>query len=223
MVLEAERHGCVREVLVIAAALSIQDPRERPAEHRQAADEMHRRFRRRRGIATSSSFVALWDHLRERAAGAVRRTSSAGCAAAEYLNYLRVREWQDLFSQLRQVDRPARHPPRQRGRPPRPRPSGGAGRPAQPSRHARRHRVTSRERSEYNGAHGSKFAIGSGSVLPQAAAVGHRRRARRDQPAVGPTAASVQPEWAESIGKHLDQSTATASHVGRSAAAGRCQ
>ena len=62
MVLEAERHGCVREVLVIAAALSIQDPRERPEEHRQQADELHRRF----AVPGSDllSLVALWDYLR---------------------------------------------------------------------------------------------------------------------------------------------------------------
>ncbi|MBI5088243.1 MAG: ATP-dependent RNA helicase HrpA, partial [Actinobacteria bacterium] len=63
MVLEADRLDCVREVLVIAAALSIQDPRERPAEAQQAADEAHRRF-----ATDGSDFLALvrlWDHLRE--------------------------------------------------------------------------------------------------------------------------------------------------------------
>ena len=69
MVLESERHGCVREVLVIASGLSIQDPRERPAEKREQANEMHARFR----VDGSDllSMVALWDHLREQAARAV--------------------------------------------------------------------------------------------------------------------------------------------------------
>ena len=63
MVLEADRHGCVREVMVIAAALSIQDPRERPAEHQQAAAELHARF-----ADADSDFLAylkLWEHLAE--------------------------------------------------------------------------------------------------------------------------------------------------------------
>src|SRR6185503_20436126 len=64
MVLEAERNGCVREVLVIAAALSIQDPRERPAEMQQQAAQQHRRF-----ADPDSDFVTylnLWDYLTER-------------------------------------------------------------------------------------------------------------------------------------------------------------
>ena len=100
MVLEAERPGCVREVLVIASALSIQDSRERPAEHRDAADALHRRF----DVAGSDllSIVALWDHLREQQR-ALSSNQFRRLCRSEYLNYLRVREWQDLFSQLRQV------------------------------------------------------------------------------------------------------------------------
>ncbi|NBV04042.1 MAG: hypothetical protein EBS10_07710, partial [Acidimicrobiia bacterium] len=66
MIIESDRHGCVREVLVIAAALSIQDVRERPREHRERADTLHRRF----DVVGSDllSIVALWDHLRERQA-----------------------------------------------------------------------------------------------------------------------------------------------------------
>ena len=71
MVLESERHGCVREVLVIASGLSIQDPRERPEEQREKANELHARFR----VDGSDllSMVALWDHLRDEAARAVRQ------------------------------------------------------------------------------------------------------------------------------------------------------
>ncbi|GAA2582470.1 ATP-dependent RNA helicase HrpA [Actinomadura fulvescens] len=100
MVLEADKNGCVREVLVIAAALSIQDPRERPAEHQQAADEKHRRF-----ADPTSDFLAylnLWNYLREQqrelSGSAFRRMCKN-----EFLHFLRVREWQDLHSQLRQV------------------------------------------------------------------------------------------------------------------------
>jgi ATP-dependent helicase HrpA len=97
MILEADRNGCAREVLIIASALSIQDPRERPADAQQAADEAHRRF-----VEPDSDFIAflnLWDYLaarqRELSGSAFRRM-----CRAEYLNYLRVREWQDLHGQL---------------------------------------------------------------------------------------------------------------------------
>jgi ATP-dependent helicase HrpA len=100
MVVEADRNGCVREVLVIAAALSIQDPRERPADKQQAADEKHARF-----ADKESDFVAylnLWEHVRtqqrELSSSAFRRL-----CRAEFLNYLRIREWQDINAQLRQL------------------------------------------------------------------------------------------------------------------------
>src|SRR6266849_1547750 len=98
MILEAGRNGCTREVLIITAALSITDPRERPAESREAADAMHARF-----AEPGSDFLAfltLWDYLRDRqrelSASAFRRM-----CRREYLHYLRVREWQDVYGQLR--------------------------------------------------------------------------------------------------------------------------
>ena len=100
MILEADRLGCLREVLVITAALSIQDPRERPVEQRARADQLHARFRDPR-----SDFMAwlnLWRHLRtqqkEMGSSAFRRM-----CRQEHLNYLRVREWQEFESQLRTV------------------------------------------------------------------------------------------------------------------------
>ncbi|MDX6355626.1 MAG: ATP-dependent helicase HrpA, partial [Streptomyces sp.] len=102
MVLEADRNGCVREVMVIAAALSIQDPRERPSEKQAQADQQHARFREE-----SSDFLAflnLWTYIRDRQ----RELSSSGfrrMCRGEFLNYLRIREWQDIYSQLRTVAR----------------------------------------------------------------------------------------------------------------------
>ena len=100
MILEAERPGCVREVIVIAAALSLQDPRERPAEQQAQADQQHARFK-----AEGSDFLTwlnLWRYLKEQqqelSSSAFRRMCKR-----EFLNYLRVREWQDFESQLRQV------------------------------------------------------------------------------------------------------------------------
>ncbi|HKD87356.1 MAG TPA: ATP-dependent RNA helicase HrpA, partial [Streptosporangiaceae bacterium] len=102
MILEAGRNGCAREVLIITAALSIQDPRERPADIRDAADAMHRRF-----AEPGSDFLAfltLWDYLREQQ----RELSSSAfrrMCRREYLHFLRVREWQDLYAQLQQAAR----------------------------------------------------------------------------------------------------------------------
>ncbi|WP_184715698.1 ATP-dependent RNA helicase HrpA [Streptosporangium saharense] len=102
MVIEADRNGCVREVMVIAAALSIQDPRERPADKQQAADEKHRRFADKESDFVS--YLNLWNYLqeqqRELSSSAFRRLCKS-----EFLNYLRVREWQDVYSQLRQMSK----------------------------------------------------------------------------------------------------------------------
>ncbi|MCW2942767.1 MAG: ATP-dependent helicase HrpA [Actinomycetia bacterium] len=102
MVLEAERNGCAREVMIIAAALSIQDPRERPSDHQQAADEKHRRF----ADPTSdfASYLKLWDYLGEQQKELSGNQFRRMCKS-EFLHYLRIREWQDVVAQLRQVAR----------------------------------------------------------------------------------------------------------------------
>jgi ATP-dependent helicase HrpA len=100
MLVEADRSGCLREVLVIVSALSIQDPRERPAEHRHAADQQHARF-----SDESSDFLAflnLWQYLREQQRALGSSAFRRRCKA-EFLHHLRVREWQDVHSQLRSV------------------------------------------------------------------------------------------------------------------------
>ncbi len=191
MVLEADRHGGVREVLVIAAALSIQDPREHPAEHRQAADEAHRRF-----AAQGSDFLALvklWDNLREQQQQLSSNQFRKLCRA-EYLNYLRVREWQDLYSQLRQVagqlgvrgGTEAAHPDRVHQ--------------ALLSGLLSHLGVRDGDSREFRGAYGSKFVVASGSVLAKkppkwlmAAELVETNRLW------GRMTAAVQPEWAERL------------------------
>ncbi|WP_329253018.1 ATP-dependent RNA helicase HrpA [Streptomyces sp. NBC_01478] len=100
MVLEADKNGCVREVMVIAAALSIQDPRERPADKQTQADQQHARFRDE--TSDFLAFLNMWRYIREqqkeRGSSAFRRMCKQ-----EYLNFLRIREWQDIYSQLRTV------------------------------------------------------------------------------------------------------------------------
>lgn len=100
MVIEADKNGCVRDVMVIAAALSIQDPRERPAEKRQAADDRHRRFNSE--TSDFMAYLAMWRYVKEQqqelSSSAFRRMCKS-----DYLNYLRIREWQDIYHQLRTV------------------------------------------------------------------------------------------------------------------------
>ncbi|MEJ5944155.1 ATP-dependent RNA helicase HrpA [Pseudokineococcus basanitobsidens] len=102
MVLEADRNSCVAEVLVLAAALSVQDPRERPADHQQAADAAHARFRDERGDLLT--LLALWRYLHAQqetlSSSAFRRMCKR-----EFLSWLRVREWQDVHRQLRSLTR----------------------------------------------------------------------------------------------------------------------
>ncbi|TAJ50045.1 MAG: ATP-dependent RNA helicase HrpA [Herbiconiux sp.] len=103
MVVESKRTGTSREVLAIVAGLTIQDPRERPLEKRGRADELHARF----ADATSDflTLLNLWNYLeekqRELGSSAFRRLCKA-----EFLNYLRIREWQDVYRQLRQLAKP---------------------------------------------------------------------------------------------------------------------
>ena len=88
--------------MVIAAALSIQDPRERPMEKQQAADEKHARFADK--DSDFLSYLNLWRYVREKKRELSSNQFRRLCRA-EFLNYLRVREWQDIYSQLRQVTR----------------------------------------------------------------------------------------------------------------------
>ncbi|MCL2454134.1 MAG: ATP-dependent RNA helicase HrpA [Micrococcales bacterium] len=100
MIVEAGRRGVAREVVVIAAALSIQDPRERPVEEREAADALHRRF-----VDPASdllTYLNLWAWLRERR-GELSSSALRRRARAEHLNFLRLREWQDVVGQLREL------------------------------------------------------------------------------------------------------------------------
>jgi ATP-dependent helicase HrpA len=102
MVVEADRNGCLDEVIVIAAALSIQDPRERPVDKQAQATQSHARF-----ADPDSDFVALlnlWRYLIEKRKELSSNQFRRLCKS-EYINYLRVREWQDLVSQIRQVSK----------------------------------------------------------------------------------------------------------------------
>lgn len=100
MVIEGAERGSLRDVLVVVSALSIQDPRERPAEKRQAADQAHQRWH-----DPDSDFLAflnLW-HGVERARESLSANQLRRWCRDHFINYLRVREWHDTFRQLRQL------------------------------------------------------------------------------------------------------------------------
>ena len=185
MVLEAGRRGCADEVTVIAAALSIQDPRERPSDQTAQADQLHARF-----ADPDSDFIAylnLWRHLRE-----LQRTLSSNQfrkrCLAEHLHHLRIREWQDLVQQLREAAKDV-----------------GVQRNRTPAEPAEIHRavlsgllshlgVKDERGREYQGARGARFAIFPGSGLFRTAAeLGDGGRAGRDDAAVGPHGGADRP------------------------------
>ncbi|MFI7665409.1 ATP-dependent RNA helicase HrpA [Nocardia sp. NPDC049526] len=102
MLVEAHRNGVLADVLIIVAALSIQDVRERPADHQQAADTKHARF-----VVEGSDFLAylrLWEYLTEQRKSLSSNQFRRMCRD-EFLHYLRIREWQDLHGQLRTITR----------------------------------------------------------------------------------------------------------------------
>ncbi|MHA7134386.1 ATP-dependent RNA helicase HrpA [Oerskovia turbata] len=116
MIWEGSRRGVAREVAIIAAVMSIQDPRERPAEQRAQADQLHARFADPR--SDFLTYLNLWEYVREQqhelSSSAFRRLCKA-----EFINFLRVREWQDVVAQLREMSKPLgidmSYTPRRRG------------------------------------------------------------------------------------------------------------
>ncbi|EPJ2691035.1 ATP-dependent RNA helicase HrpA [Vibrio cholerae] len=102
MVLEASKLGCLKEVMIIASALSIQDPRERPSDKQQSADDKHRRFNHE--DSDFLTFVNLWHYIGQQQKALTSNQFRRQCKL-DYLNYLRVREWQDVYTQLHQSTR----------------------------------------------------------------------------------------------------------------------
>ncbi len=195
MVLEADRLGCVREVLVIASALSIQDPRERPRDKPEQANEFHNRFK----VDGSDllSIVALWDHLRAKQRELSGNQFRRMCRK-EYLNYLRVREWMDLFSQLRRIAGQLKiRPTTEQSHPDHIHQAVLAGLLSHIG-------MRDRESRAYIGARQSRFVIAPGSALTRkpvpwvmAAELVETNQlyARR--------VAKIEPTWAERAGAHL--------------------
>ncbi|MEU3022369.1 ATP-dependent RNA helicase HrpA [Nocardiopsis alba] len=198
MVLEAEKRDCLAEVMVITSALSIQDPRERPTDKQQQAQQAHARF-----VDKESDFLAflnLWNHLRERQRELSGNRFRKECRE-EFLNYLRVREWQDIHSQLKQVLRQMdiEVPPlREEAADPR---AVHMSLLAGLLSHVG---LKDPEKHEYLGGRGARFAIFPGSAL-------FKKQPRYVMAAElvetsklwGRMVARIEPEWAEELGADI--------------------
>ena len=97
MVIAGNQQGCLTEILIIVSALSIQDPRERPADKRQASDEKHRRFWHKQ--SDFLSLVNLWDYYEEQRQELTQGQLRKLCKR-EFIAFLRMREWRDIHHQL---------------------------------------------------------------------------------------------------------------------------
>ncbi len=202
MVIEADRRGVLREVLVIVSALSIQDPRERPQDKQELAAASHKRF-----ADETSDFLGwlnLWAYLKEQQ----RELSSSAfrrLCKAEYLHYLRVREWQDLHSQVRQAAKQAGLDVNR----------GDAAAALGEIDADAVHQsllagllshigVRDEQKREYAGARGTRFGISPGSALfrkqPQFVMAEELVETSRLWARMN---ARIDPVWAEQLGEHL--------------------
>ncbi|MGI9609703.1 MAG: ATP-dependent RNA helicase HrpA, partial [Acidimicrobiia bacterium] len=223
MIIAADEWNCLDSVLVIAAALSIQDPREEPSDKREAARQSHARFTH--GSSDLLSLLNLWDYAnsqrRERSSGSFRRM-----CRREFLNHNRLREWQDLYSQLKRIAREMKldKPVRRRaddvdgdavhravlagllshiGMREEPERRKDAGRNARGKRPVR-------PRVEYVGARNSRFVLAPGSAIsktqPRWVMAGELVETNR---LYARTVAAIDPRWIEDAAERLATYTYT--------------
>ncbi len=202
MLIAAREHGCLAEVLVIAAFLSIQDPRERPLEQQAAADECHRRF-----ADADSDFIAilrLWAHIN--ALDAQRKSARKFRLALQeaFLSPLRVREWRDVHAQLANLVKEMGWKVGELKLPADPHPS---------TFYAPLHQALLAgllgnvgmltEAGDYLGARGLKFSLSPASGVrkkPKWIVAAELVETRR---VYARTVARIAPEWIEAVGAHL--------------------
>jgi ATP-dependent helicase HrpA len=194
MVLEAAALNCVDEVIVIAAALSIQDVRERPADQQAQADQAHARH-----ADEHSDFLAywnLWRYLHEQRAE-LSANQFRKQAKKEFLHYLRIREWQDLVGQIRQAAK-----------------SVGIKNNHVPAEPEQIHQailagllshigLKDSGRREYTGARNAKFALWPGSGVKGQPAWIMVSELVETSRLWGRTAARIDPRWVEPLAGHL--------------------
>src|SRR5690554_7017510 len=213
MVLAGAEQGGLREVLIVVAGLAVQDPRERPAEKRQAADQAHRRWQ-----DPDSDFLALlnlWDGV-EAAREALSGNQLRRWCKEHYINYLRLREWHDTFRQLRQLlrDMQIEVPP------PAPWPAPEEGDAETARQEARRRQAATLHRAllpgllshlglltenrEYLGARNRKFVIHPGSGLAKKSPKWLMAFELVETTKLfARTVAKIDPQWIEPMAGHL--------------------
>lgn len=204
MILQADQEGCVHEVLILAAALSIPDPRERPADREESARQKHARFAD--DHSDFMSYLNLWRYVNDQ-----RKTLSGSAfrkmCREEYLHYLRIREWQDLAGQLRSIARDIGIR------------ESGDDAPADRVHAALTAGLLSHigfregETRDYTGARNTRFVLAPGSVLtkrpPRWIVVADLVETSR---LYGRMAARIEPEAVERIATHLTQRTYSEPH-----------
>ncbi|OQK40204.1 ATP-dependent RNA helicase HrpA [Vibrio vulnificus] len=211
MVLEAPRLGCLKEVMIIAAALSIQDPRERPSDKQQSADDKHRRFYHE--DSDFLTFVNLWNHIQKQQKALSGNQFRRQCKD-DYLNYLRVREWQDVYFQIHQSMREMEFKLN-----------------SEPGSYDAVHSailtgllshigMKDQEKNEYHGARNARFHIfpGSGLFKKQPKWVMSAELVETSK-LWGRIIAKIQPEWVEPLAKHLIKRSHSEPHWSKKQAA----
>ncbi|MFC4334375.1 ATP-dependent RNA helicase HrpA [Salininema proteolyticum] len=213
MILGAVEQGAVHEVTVVATALSIQDPRERPQDKKGAADQSHARFADPE--SDFQTFLNIWKYLEEQKK-ALSNSAFRRMCKKEFLHYLRIREWQDLYRQvasslkgLKISTRPATPPPT----PERLHTAILSGLLSHVG-------VKEAETREYLGARGAKFAVFPGSGL-------YKKQPRWVMSAElvetsrlwGRLCAKIEPEWVEPLAPHLIKRSYSEPHWSKKAGA----
>lgn len=221
MLLAAHDEGCLHDMLIIAAALEVRDPRDRPVDKQQAADERHAQF-----IVEGSDFMtllSLWTFIHD-LERSLSKSKFRKALSDNFLSYVRVREWEDVHRQLKQLVRelgwketrfseePAEPANDQRRK-------GRGNRPPKKAKATKREDAIHRsvlagmlsnlgmkadERREYAGVQESRFVLWPGSVLAKAkpkwiVAAEQVETEQRYARCIGP----VAPEWIEPLAKHL--------------------
>ncbi|NWO54768.1 ATP-dependent RNA helicase HrpA [Chromohalobacter israelensis] len=208
MALAGAEQGSLRETLIVVSALSTQDPRDRPADKRQAADEKHRQWQ-----DPESDFMAwlnLW-HGFEQARETLSGNQLRRWCRDNYLSYLRLREWHDTFRQLKQLTRDMGLEPSSAVLPPKEDDAASA-RPRVDGERLHKallsgllsHLGTLQENREYLGARNRKFMIHPGSGLakktPKWVMAGELVETSR---LYARDVARIQPAWVEPMASHL--------------------
>lgn len=211
MVIEAPRYGCLKEIMVIASALSIQDPRERPSDKQQSSDDKHKRFFDKE--SDFITFVNLWDYIQKQQKALSGNQFRKQCKQ-DYLNYLRVREWQDVYFQIHQAMREMDTKVNDE-------PAGYQGIHSALLVGLLSHiGVKDQEKNEYQGARNARFHIfpASGLFKKQPKWIISAELVETSR-LWGRIVAKIQPEWIEPLAKHLIKRSYSEPHWSKKQAA----